>query len=108
MIIKLLVSALAIYLTAALLPGVTVKSYWYSIGIAIVLTLLNALVKPLLLLISLPVTVLTFGLFVWVIDAVIILLCSKFLSGFKVNGFWWALVFSLISTVLFQLIYWLL
>ena len=107
MIIKLIISAVAIYLAAALLPGISVKSFWYSFGIAIVLTLLNALVKPLLLLLSLPINVLTFGLFTLVIDAVIILIASGLMKGFHVRNFWWALLFSAISSLIGQLLYWL-
>lgn len=104
-IINLLISALAVYLTAWLLPGISVKSYWAAIGVAFVIGLLNVLLKPLLTLLTIPVTVVTLGLFLLVIDAIIILLAGKLLDGFQVNGFWWALLFSIIVSVVTNLLY---
>ena len=103
-IINLLISSLAVYLTAWLLPGISVKSYWTAIGVAFVIALLNVLVKPLLTLLTIPVTVITLGLFLLVIDAVIILLAGKLLNGFQVNGFWWALLFSIIVSIVTNLL----
>ena len=103
-IINLLISALAVYLTAWLLPGISVKSYGTAIGVAFVSALLNVLVKPLLTLLTIPVTVITLGLFLLVIDAVIILLAGKLLNGFQVNGFWWALLFSIIVSIVTNLL----
>ncbi|MGN0187427.1 MAG: phage holin family protein [Paludibacteraceae bacterium] len=103
-IINLLISALAVYLTAWLLPGISVKSYWAAIGVAFVIGLLNVLLKPLLTLLTIPVTVVTLGLFLFVIDALIILLAGKLLDGFQVNGFWWALLFSIIVSVITNLL----
>lgn len=104
-IANLLISALAVYLTALLLPGVTVKSYWAAIGIALVIGILNVLVKPLLIVLTIPVTALTLGLFLLVIDSLIILLAGKMLSSFYVSGFWWALLFSVIVSVVTNLLY---
>lgn len=105
LIANLLISALAVYLTAWVLPGVSVKSFWSAIGIALVIAVLNVLVKPLLVLLTIPVTALTLGLFLFVIDALIILLAGKMLSGFQVDGFWWALLFSVIVSVVTNLLY---
>ncbi|NCA79984.1 MAG: phage holin family protein [Sphingobacteriia bacterium] len=102
---NLLISALAVYLTAWLLPGISVKSYWAAIGVAFVIGLLNVLVKPLLTLLTIPVTVLTLGLFLFVIDALVVMLASKLLDSFQVNGFWWALLFSIIVSVVTNLLY---
>ena len=107
-ILPLIVSSVAIYLTAAILPGITVKSFWYSIGIAIVLSLLNAIVKPILLFLSIPINILTFGIFTLVINAVIILIASAILKGFHVRNFWWAILFSLITTLITNIFYWFL
>lgn len=104
-IVNLLISALAVYLTAWLLPGISVKSYGAAIGVAFVIGLLNVLVKPLLTVLTVPVTVVTLGLFLFVIDAVIILLAGKLLNGFQVNGFWWALLFSIIVSAITNLLY---
>ncbi len=69
LIVNLLISALAVYFTAWLLPGITVKSYGAAVGVALVIAVLNVLVKPLLVLLTIPVTALTLGLFLLVIDA---------------------------------------
>ncbi len=86
-IAHLLISALAVYLTAWLLPGISVKSFWTAIGVSIIIAVLNVLVKPLLILLTIPVTVVTLGLFLFVIDALIILLAGKLLSSFHVDSF---------------------
>ena len=96
--IHLAVSALAVIITSFLLPGVQVGILSAFLA-ALVLGLLNTFVRPLFLLFSLPVNVLTLGLFTFVINALIILLASAIVPGFKVRGFWWALLFSLILSV---------
>ena len=105
LIVNLLISALAVYFTAWMLPGITVKSYWAAVGVALVIAVLNVLVKPLLVLLTIPVTALTLGLFLLVIDAIIVLLAGKLLSSFQVDGFWWALLFSVIVSVVTNLLY---
>ncbi len=98
-LINLLVSALVIYGLANFLPGVSVDGFGTSIVVVIVLGLLNIFVKPILNLVSIPVTIVTFGLFLFVINAVIILMCSSLITGFEVDGFWYALLFSLILSL---------
>ncbi len=105
LIVNLLISALAVYFTAWMLPGITVKSYGAAVGVALVIAVLNVLVKPLLVLLTIPVTALTLGLFLLVIDAIIVLLAGKLLSSFQVGGFWWALLFSVIVSVVTNLLY---
>ena len=104
-IANLLISALAVYLTAWLLPGIVVKSFWSAMGISFIIGLLNVLVRPLLTLLTIPVTIVTLGLFLFVIDALIIMLAAKLLDGFIVNGFWWALIFSIIVTSVTNFLY---
>ncbi|GAA0531632.1 phage holin family protein [Chitinophaga japonensis] len=99
-LIRLLVSALAAMLTAYLLPGVKIDSFITALLLALVLAVLNVLVKPILIILTLPATILTLGLFLLVINAVIILLAGKLVSGFRVDGFWWALLFSIVMTVI--------
>lgn len=103
LIIKIIISSLALFLTAYLLPGVTVDSYITAIWVAIVLALLNGFLKPLLVIFTIPVTVVTLGLFLLVINAAIILLADNFVDGFYVSGFWWALLFSLVLSVITSL-----
>lgn len=103
-VLQLLLTALAAFLAAKLTPGVTITSYWSAILLALVLGLLDVFVKPFLEFISIPVTVLTLGLFMLVINAVIILLASWLLSSFQVSGFWTAMLYS----VIFSIVSWIL
>lgn len=98
-VIQLLLTALAAFLAAKLTPGVTITSYWAAILLALVLGLLDVFVKPVLTFISIPVTVLTLGLFMLVINAVIILLASWIVGSFHVAGFWTAMLYSVIFSV---------
>ena len=86
-ILKLLLTALAVLLLANILPGVDVKSYTYAIWVALVIGLLNAFLRPLLIFLTLPATLITLGLFLFVINACIILIAAKFLGGFTVTSF---------------------
>jgi putative membrane protein len=99
-LIRLLVSALAAMLTAYLLPGVKIDNFITALVLALVLAVLNLLVKPVLIILTLPVTIVTLGLFLLVINAIIILFAAKLVSGFRVDGFWWALLFSIVMTVI--------
>ncbi|MGO3707410.1 MAG: phage holin family protein [Mesonia hippocampi] len=96
LILKILITAFIVVALANLLPGVAIKSYWTGIGVAIVLGIMNALVKPVLIIFTLPVTIITFGLFLLVINAAIILMTTGLINGFYVDNFWWALLFSLL------------
>jgi putative membrane protein len=78
------------------LPGIYVKDIYTAIIVAIVLSLLDAFIKPLLILFTLPATILTLGLFLFIINACIILLDAHFVHGFKVDSFWHALLFSIL------------
>jgi len=98
-IIKFLLTGLAVLLTAYLLPGVHVENYGYALLVALVLSIANAFVKPILIIFTVPLTVLTLGLFLLAINAIIILIVDYFVPGFTVDGFWWALAFSLILSV---------
>lgn len=99
LIIRLLVTAILVTLIARFLGGVAVDGFATSIVVAIVLGLLNLFVKPILILFTLPVTVLTFGLFLLVINALIILICNELVDGFSVANFWSALLFSLLLSI---------
>jgi putative membrane protein len=98
-LINWLLAALAIMATAYLLPGVSLSGFVPALVTALVLGLVNAFIKPLLLLLTLPINILTLGLFTLVINALLIMLVSKLVSGFQVPGFWWALAFSVVLTV---------
>ncbi len=98
-IIKILVIAAVSFGLAQLLDGIHVDRFWTAIVFALVLALLNFIVKPLLILFTLPATILTLGLFLFVINALVVLLASKFVKGFIIDNFWWALLFSLILSL---------
>jgi len=99
-LINWLVSALAILAAAYLLPGVHVASFTDALVVAVVLGIINAFIKPVLLILTLPITILTLGLFTFVINAVIILLAANIVTGFTVDGFWWALIFSIVLSII--------
>lgn len=99
LLINLLISSLAVFITAQLLPGVSVDNFYTAVIAAIVLGLMNAVIKPILLIFTLPLTIITLGLFTFVINAILILLASNFVSGFHVDGFLTALLFSLVLSV---------
>ncbi|MAU17336.1 MAG: hypothetical protein CMH46_17555 [Muricauda sp.] len=100
LILRLLLNALAVVILSYALPGVGVDSMMTAIIVAIVLSLLNFLVKPILVILTLPITIVTLGLFLLVINAIIILLTSKLIDGFHVTSFWWAIIFSLLLSFL--------
>ena len=104
-IIRLLITAVVVVLLAQFLPGVAVASFGTAVIVAIVLALLNLIVKPILVLFTLPVTVLTLGLFLLVINAIIILLVDAFITGFNVDGFWVALIFSLLLSIVQSILF---
>ncbi|SRX75539.1 phage holin family protein [Aequorivita antarctica] len=108
LIIKLLLTAVAVVVLAKILPGVAVEGYGSAIIVAIVIALLRLLVKPILVILTLPITIVTFGLFLLIINAIIILLAGYFVGGFTVTTIWWALIFSLLlslfQSILFSLL----
>ncbi|MBW8686165.1 phage holin family protein [Chitinophaga rhizophila] len=98
-LIRLLVTALAAMVSSYVLPGVKINSFVTALILALVLAILNLLVKPILIILTLPATILTLGLFLFVINAIIILLAAKLVKGFAVDGFFWALIFSIVLTI---------
>lgn len=105
-LVRLIISAIAVLVTDLLLPGVSLGDMSETNGlltallVAAVLGLLNALLKPILVLLTLPVTVVTLGLFLLVINAVIVLIADRLIDGFTVRSFWWALGFSLLLSLI--------
>ena len=93
-ILKVLVCSVNVFILAYILPGISIVDFFTAIMVALVLSLLDAVVKPLLILLTLPATILTLGLFLFVINAGIILLDAHFVHGFEVRSFWYALLFG--------------
>lgn len=103
-LVNLLINGLAVYITARVLPGVSVDNFMTALIVSVVLGLVNTFIKPILFILTLPATILTLGLFTFVINALMVYLVATFVPGFHVNGFWSALFFSfllsLVSSVL--------
>lgn len=100
LLLRILLTAVLVMVIAYFMPGVRVDSFMTSVIVAVVLGLLNIFVKPILVLFTLPVTIFTFGLFLLVINAIIIMLCTEIVTGFEVKTFWTALLFSIILSIL--------
>ena len=96
---QLIISALAVIITSLILPGVHINSPLTGVIVAAVLAVLNAIIKPILVILTIPITVITLGLFLLVINAAIILLASYLVDGFNVQNFWTALFFSIILSL---------
>jgi putative membrane protein len=99
-ILRLLIYTCAVLLTAWLLPGVTIDKFTTALMVAIALAIINTFLRPVLIFLTIPVTVVTLGFFLLVINALIIILISKIVPGFTVDGFWWALLFSVILSII--------
>lgn len=107
-IANLFISALSLMLVSKIVTGVTITGFWGAFISVIVMAILNMLVKPILFLLTLPVTIVTFGLFTFVLNAIMFLLASRFVSGFSVDGFGAAfigsIVFSILTTIFSSLV----
>lgn len=100
LILQIIISSVAVYFAAWLLPGISVSGFGSAVIVAIVLGILNTILKPILKVLSFPITVLTLGLFLLVINTVIVLLASWFVgTDFHVENFWWGLLFSVIVSI---------
>lgn len=98
-LIHWLISALAVFLTAKILPGVYLDSFITAVMVAMVLGIINTVVKPLLFLLTLPITILTFGLFTLMLNVVCILITDLFVAGFRIESMLWAVLFGIILSV---------
>jgi len=92
--------AASIMLAAYIIPGVNVKGFFAALWIALFIGIINVLVRPFLILITLPINILTLGLFTFVINAFLILLASSVIKGFEVKGFWVAMLFSIVLSMI--------
>ncbi len=94
-----LINAFAVYATASLLGGIYVKSFWAALIVALVLGLINAVVKPVLVFFSIPFIIVTLGLFLLIINALMLMLAAALVDGFSVASFWWAVLGSLVISL---------
>ncbi|WP_396195499.1 phage holin family protein [Flavobacterium sp.] len=105
LLFRILITAILALVISKLMKGVIIDEFTTALTVAIVLGLLNFFVKPILVLFTLPVTFFTLGLFLLVINAIIILLCDEFVDGFEVSSFWTAMLFSIILSLSQSLVY---
>jgi len=108
LIMRWVVSALALYIVSKILPGIRLADFWSALVAVLVIGLINALIKPILFLLTLPVTILSLGLFTFVLNALMLVLASRLTPGFQIDGFGTAILgsvlFSVISTLLHGLV----
>ncbi len=103
-LLKIIIIAAISFGLAHILNGVHVEDFWTAIVFAFVLAILNVFAKPLLILLTLPATILTLGLFLFVVNAIIVLLASRFVEGFRIDSFWWGLLFSILLSLIMSII----
>lgn len=106
-LVSWLVTTIAIIVSAYLLSGVTIRNLGAAIVAAAVLGLINAILKPVLIILTLPLTILTLGLFIFILNAILVLFASAIVPGFEVRNFWWALLFSLLFSIISTIIHWM-
>ena len=99
-LIKILVIAGVSFGLAHVLKGIHIDTFWTAFVFAVVLAILNIFLKPVLILLTLPVTILTLGLFLFVVNALVVLLASRFVDGISIANFWWGLLFSLLLSII--------
>jgi putative membrane protein len=95
-LLSILINTLAVLLTGYILPGIHIASFWTAVVVAIVLGIVNAVLRPLLFILTLPLNILTLGLFSFVIMGGLVYLVSAIVPGFTVDNFWWAILFAII------------
>lgn len=100
MILSLILNAVGIFIIGYLLKGVQIESFFTALGVAILLALVNTFVKPILVFLTFPITLITFGLFILVINALMLMLVDALVEGLKIKHFGWALLFSLLLSIL--------
>jgi putative membrane protein len=98
-LLNLLLSGLAVFVSGRLISGVRIDGFGTSLVVAIILGVVNAIIKPILVILTLPINVLTLGLFSLVINAIVVLIVDALVPGFEVGGFWAAVLFSIVLSV---------
>jgi putative membrane protein len=93
---RIVLRTIIVLIAAYLLPGIYVSTVFVGLIVAVVLALLNSVVKPILIILTLPITVITLGIFLVVLNGLMVMLASSLIGGFHVSGFWWAIAFSLL------------
>jgi putative membrane protein len=106
-LLRIVITAVVAFALSSVLQGIHIHSFWTAIVLSLVLALLNFFLKPILIILTLPITILTLGLFLFIINALIVWFASEshIVRGFHVDGFGWALLFSLLLSLLTSLLY---
>ena len=104
-LLRIFITALAAFGLAHLLTGIHVDTFWTALVFALILAVLNVFVKPILILLTLPLTLITLGLFLFVVNALVVLLASRFVRGFSIDNFWWGLVFALLLSLITSVVF---
>jgi len=104
-LLRIVITAVVAFALSSVLPGIHIDTFWTAIVLALVLAVLNFLLKPILILLTLPITILTFGFFLFIINALIVWFAGQLVQGFHVKNFMWALLFSLLLSLLTSLLY---
>jgi putative membrane protein len=104
-LLRIIIVAVALMASAYVIPGIQVSNVYVALGAALILGIMNAFVRPVLVILTLPLTIVTFGLFVFVINALMFWLTASLLSGFVVSGFFAALIGSLFVSIVSAFVY---
>ena len=104
-LLRIVITAVVAFALSYVLKGIHIDSFWTAIVLSLVLAVLNFLLKPILVILTLPITIITFGFFLFIINALIVWFAGKLVDGFHVDGFFWALLFSLLLSLLTSLLY---
>jgi putative membrane protein len=107
LIITLLINSVAIFAASYILPGISLNNFGTAILVAVGLAIVNTLIKPILSLLTLPITILTLGLFTLVINGLMVWLVSLFVHTFVVQNFLWAMVFSIVISIISSILSWI-
>ena len=104
-LISLLLSGIAVLISAYILPGVRVDGFFTALVVAVILSVVNTFIRPFIVVLTLPINILTLGLFSLIINALMVMLVTKIVPGFEVDGLLWALVFSIVLSLISGVIY---
>ena len=104
-LLRIVITAVVAFALSSILPGIHIDTFWTAIVLSLVLALLNFFLKPILIILTLPITLLTLGLFLFIINALIVYFAGDLVRGFRVDSFGWALLFSLLLSLLTSLLY---
>lgn len=100
LLIAFLINVIAVFVTSYILPGIHVANTWTILWVSLALGIVNAIIRPIIFILTLPINILTLGLFSFVIMGLMVYLVSALVPGFTVDNFWWAILFALIVSLI--------